>query len=643
MSCRALSAVWLLPLALGLSACGGGGAPVPQGFAAAAAASAGQASAGQPSRRALAAGPSVTTPPNHYDLDTGMLWLRALPVTEGTSTICYDVSLRLHTATPLVLEVASAAAATCTAAPTAPGGYDAVTGRLSLPGMTVARGDGARTCYDVVMRLVNPAPVRLQLQSAQEAGCAAGPVVLGSFQGDIVLGSPTDSSIRANVFSPDQSGTVWLVYGSQSGVYTRRTAAVPLVAGQPVELMLDGLTADAEYHYRLHHQTVSGADSGLSEEYRFHTARAAGQSFRFTLQADSHLDENSDIDVYHQTLANVRNDAPDFHIDLGDTFMTEKHTAPLSATVQSATDAATVNARYAYERGNFAIASHSVPLFLVNGNHDGELGWLNDGTAQNLAVWTTQARQRYFVNPQAGAFYSGDGAQEAFVGQRAAWYAWHWGDALFVVLDPYWNSAKLSGGDAWGYTLGPRQYQWLSETLAASKARFKFVFVHNLVGGLDGQMRGGVEAAPYFEWGGLGSNGVSAFAQKRPGWAKPIHPLLVEHRVTAVFHGHDHLYARQTLDGVVYQEVPQPSAKNFSSGASLAKDYHYASGTIQSSSGHLRVTVTPAGVSSEYVRSWLPRQETTQRRNGQVDDRWQAAPAAAAVRPQADLALARAR
>ena len=156
----------------------------------------------------------------------------------------------------------------------------------------------------------------------------------------------------------------------------------------------------------------------------------------------------------------------------------------------------------------------------------------------------------------------------------------------------------------------------------ASTATFKFVFVHNLVGGLDGQMRGGVEAAPFFEWGGATPTGSSGFGAKRPGWGLPIHPLLVRYGVTAVFHGHDHLYARQELDGVVYQEVPQPSARNTSSGPNLAAQYHYASGTILSSSGHLRVTVSPDRVTAQYVRAWLPANETAQQRNGQVDDTW---------------------
>jgi hypothetical protein len=68
--------------------------------------------------------------------------------------------------------------------------------------------------------------------------------------------------------------------------------------------------------------------------------------------------------------------------------------------------------------------------------------------------------------------------------------------------------------------------------------------------------------------------------------------------------------------------VPQPSTRNSASGPNLAAQYHYASGTILSSSGHLRVMVGPAGVKLEYVRAWLPADETALRKNGQVDDTW---------------------
>jgi hypothetical protein len=508
---------------------------------------------------------------------------------------------------------ANVSARRLTAASANPGVATAVVGGTAVTVTAIAAGSTVVAVKDGATTVEVPVSV---LEAAT-----------GAFRGSIVLGAPTATSVIASIHSPDQSGSVRIAWGTARGVYGRETAAAPLAAGTPLRLTLSGLAPNTRHYYRLRFQSADGGASGATDEYTFHTARPPGSTFTFTVQADSHLDENSDLDLYRRTLDNALADAPDFPVDLGDTFMCEKHCTPLTATMQTAPDQATVDARYAYERANFGRLAHSAALFLVNGNHEGELGWLLNGSAANPAIWTTKARQRFYVNPVPGAdgFYRGDPADEPFVGRRASWYAWHWGDALFVVLDPFWNTRTKSNSDGWVFTLGATQYAWLAETLASSPAKFKFVFIHNLVGGLDGQMRGGVEAAPFYEWGGRNADGTPGFAQKRPGWSEPIHALLVRHGVTAVFHGHDHVYVKQDLDGIVYQEVPQPSARNFSNGPSLAAQYDYLSGTVVSSPGHLRVTVGPDRVTTQYVRAWLPKNETPQRVNGQVDDTWSVA------------------
>jgi PKD repeat protein len=446
-------------------------------------------------------------------------------------------------------------------------------------------------------------------------------LMAAEFDGSILLGSPTATSIKFNVLA-NQQGNAYIEYGTLPNQYTQKTSELPLSAGQSLNFNIDNLKENTRYYYRLRIQNTSEVNSVTSQEYTFQTARPSGSTFTFTIQADSHLDENSILAQYQQTLGNIRLDKPDFHIDLGDTFMIEKHSQAFTATVSMPLDQASVNARYAYERNNFGLMSHSSPLFLVNGNHDGELGWLANQSIQNVAIWGAKARQTYFLNPEPTSFYGGDSFVEPCCGHRASWYSWQWGDALFVVLDPYWNTVT-KGKEGWALTLGDRQHQWLEKTLASSQSKYKFVFIHNLVGGLDGQMRGGIEAAPYYEWGGLNADGTRGFVQNRPNWSMPIHDMLVHYGVSAVFHGHDHLYAKQELDGIVYQEVPQPSAKNFSSGANLAKSYHYNSGTILSSSGHLRVTVSPQNVVANYVRSWIPSNENSLRQNAQIDDTWQ--------------------
>lgn len=463
---------------------------------------------------------------------------------------------------------------------------------------------------------VDPIPDAGQPDTTMDAPALPGPEV---FVASEILGRPTATSITVNVV-PAEALEAYVEFGAKSGTYDQQTTTASLVGNEPFVVLLDKLAANTQYFYRLRFRRPGGSEFATGTEHKFHTQRPAGSTFRFTVQSDSHMDENTILEVYQRTLANVAADAPDFHIDLGDTFMCEKHAEPFSAVQQMCPDAATTNARYIFERNNFGLAAHSVPLFLANGNHEGELGFLVKGAGQDIATWATQARQRYYLNPTPDSFYSGDSFMEPNVGERAAWYAWQWGDALFVVLDPFWNTKKKSNSDGWVWTLGDQQYQWLTTTLSSSAAKFKFIFLHNLVGGLDGQMRGGTEAAPFYEWGGSNTDGTPGFATMRPGWDKPIHQLLVDNKVTTVFHGHDHLYAKQDLDGIVYQEVPQPSAKNTMSGPNLAMSYHYNSGTILSSAGHMRVTVAPNQVMGEYVRSWLPKDETAQRKNGQIDD-----------------------
>lgn len=440
-----------------------------------------------------------------------------------------------------------------------------------------------------------------------------------------IVGRPTASSVAINVV-PKAALEAYVEVGTAPGTYDRQGQTATFAAGEPATLTVDGLTPNQRYGYRVRFRRPGDIEVQASVERHFRTQRAPGSTFAFTVQSDSHLDENSNLDLYRVTLANIAADDADFHVDLGDTFMCEKHSAPLTGVVAAAPDRATVDARYLYERGNFGLFAHSVPLFLVNGNHDGELGYLATPGGEDIATWATLARERYYLNPRPDAFYSGDSVAEPNVGERAAWYAWQWGDALFVALDPFWNSKTKASKDAWTWTLGKRQYDWLTQTLTTSTAKYKFVFLHNLVGGLDGQMRGGVEAAPFYEWGGKNEDGSDGFAAKRPGWAKPIHQLLVDAKVTAVFHGHDHLYAKQDLDGIVYQEVPQPSAKNTSSGPNLAKAYHYTAGTIVSSSGHLRLTVAPDHATVDYVRAWLPSSENTKQTNREIADTYTITP-----------------
>lgn len=418
---------------------------------------------------------------------------------------------------------------------------------------------------------------------------------------DIILGRPSRDSITVSVLAY-QPLEGFIEY--ESGKAKNKTAVQAFKASEPVEIVLKGLKPDAQYSYRFHTRANAADQFTPSAAYSFHTARPAGSSFTFTVQSDSHLDYNTSPELYARTLANALADKPDFHFELGDTFMTDKY-----ANYQDA------HKQYLAQRYYFGLLCHSAPLFFALGNHDGERGRSLNGTANNMTVWSATMRKRYLPNPSPNAFYSGNTKAEPFVGLLQNYYSWEWGDALFIVLDPFWFTKDRGNADNWARTLGEEQYQWLRKTLAGSKTKFKFVFLHHLVGGIDRSARGGIAAAKLYEWGGRNADGSDGFKQHRPGWEMPIHQLLMQHKVSAVFHGHDHLFAKEELDGIVYQEVPQPGHPRFERPRNAA-EYGYAGGEIQGSAGHLRITVLKEKAQVDYVRSYLPQEERSERTNG---------------------------
>jgi hypothetical protein len=282
---------------------------------------------------------------------------------------------------------------------------------------------------------------------------------------------------------------------------------------------------------------------------------------------------------------------------------------------------------YVDQRPYLGMAGTSAPIFLVNGNHEQAAKYLLDGTPNNNAVWAGNARNRYYPVPAPDNFYTGDEEQVKYVGLLRDYYAWTWGDALFVTLDPYWHSNvivdnPISQGpngpvkegprtrDMWDITLGEAQYRWLQKTLSQSKAKYKFIFTHHVLG----TGRGGLEMATLYEWGGKNNKGIWEFDKKRPGWELPIHQLMAKYGVTIFFHGHDHVFVRQELDGVVYQETPNPANPNYT--PSFQDQYRY--GDFLPPSGHLRVTVSPANVKVDYLRAWMPKDVGPQHKQGEL-------------------------
>ncbi|MEI6650290.1 MAG: metallophosphoesterase [Candidatus Moraniibacteriota bacterium] len=296
------------------------------------------------------------------------------------------------------------------------------------------------------------------------------------------------------------------------------------------------------------------------------TDASGTDGFVFAVEADPHMDEQSDPDVFKATLRQIVSAKPAFLIDLGDIFMVDK---------QSDKSEANIRSRYALMKSYYDLLG-SIPLHFVMGNHDGETGW--------DPHYTKDYRRTYFPEETLDKNY----------------YAFEQNDTLFVMLDPYTYTKPKPTTDGWGWTLGKEQYDWLKTTLGQSHAGHKFVFIHQLVGG-DDQSRGGVEFAQSYEWGGNNTDGSYGFDTHRVGWGKPIRELLKDSGVQAVFKGHDHFFAKQELDGVTYQTLPQPSHPGDQ--VITAAAYGYRSGVILGGSGYLRVTVSGSKTTVEFVKA----------------------------------------
>lgn len=413
---------------------------------------------------------------------------------------------------------------------------------------------------------------------------------------NIILGRPTDNAITASILF-ETNYDAYVEYGLQPGNYTGQSAIVNCVGGTPYELDVNNLAANTRYYYRLQYKPTGSGSFIAGPVYSFYTQRAPGSTFTFTIEADEHLYDKKGVgNMFKVTLANQAADNPDFMLTLGDIFGDDHH--PESITSDS------LDYLHKYYRPFLGNTCHSVPFYVCLGNHEGENDYyLAQNPPNNLAVWGTQWRKFYYPNPYPNSFYSGNTDNEPNeIGNPENYYAWTWGDALFVVLDVYRDQCDTSAKPKnWNWSLGAPQYNWLKNTLEGSSSKYKFVFAHHV----RGQGRGGVTNAKLFEWGGYEQNGTNyTFPVNRPDFAKPIHQLFIDNGVNIFFQGHDHVFAHEVMDSITYLAVPMAADSTYEIGM-LANADAYVSDTVDGT-GHVRVTVSPECVKVDYVKAYLP-------------------------------------
>jgi len=355
----------------------------------------------------------------------------------------------------------------------------------------------------------------------------------------------------------------YVEYGYSSNKSANKSAIISITKGSVKNITLTGLKPSSNVYFRLRY-AVGASKNYLSLPYALAKTSALTSSATFAVQADPHMDENSSADVYNATLNQIVAAAPAFLMDLGDIFMVDKLPDKSEANIR---------ARFELMKSYYQKLG-DIPLKITLGNHDGELGYSKFNTKSY--------RKEYFPEQ------TGDLAYFSFTGP----------DQLHISLDPFTYTTTNPKTDGWQWTLGKTQYDWLKSTLENSTEKFKFIYIHHLLVG-DAQSRGGTEIAQFNEWGGKNKDGTDGFLSNRAGWAKPIHQLLVDNQVTIVFKGHDHLYVKQELDGIVYQTVPQPSHPGDKVDPT---QYGYLGGKTVGGSGFIKVQTSSAEAQVDFIK-----------------------------------------
>lgn len=330
------------------------------------------------------------------------------------------------------------------------------------------------------------------------------------FMATELIGHPTGTSVTINAVAQEDL-EVYFEYGTQPGVYRDKTDTAAFSGGSPIEMVIAGLQSNTHYYYRMVYRQ-QGTNSWIArDEHSFQTQRSSGSTFTFTVTSDSHVNILlGNAATWQQTMANVASDKPDFEIDCGDTFA-----------MDTVTSASAAEQSYLFQRRFFDVVGNSAAIFLAVGNHEQQEAWHLDDTgnpATSQPVLSANAQKKFYPNPVPDSFYSGNTDPYSYLSGdhlHEDYYAWTWGDVLFVVIDPYWYTTtkpflgNTGGGETgdvgsanlWDWTLGLQQFKWLNQTLQDSPAKYKFIFAHHMTGGADNYGgRGGAVPANLVEW-----------------------------------------------------------------------------------------------------------------------------------------------
>jgi hypothetical protein len=398
--------------------------------------------------------------------------------------------------------------------------------------------------------------------------------------GSPLVFAPTASSFGLSiVMASGDPGLVYAELRPANGSSWEIAGNAEYPTDDVVELTFYDLSPGTTYEYRV----LAGLDEELElATGRVTTQRPAGQPFTFTLVTDTHIPPRSYVpldlgteNTHESTLLAIAPEmmaaSPDFVMNLGD--MLDFHMFGFN---DPPPDGSWTRLAYLNYRRLYARTLGLAPHFFVIGNWDGENGCNGD-----MAIERSRAQRLLYAPGPTPDTYPQSGSE------NEDYYAFTWGDALFVVLNVmtytsgcHYLSYDIGVADDW--TLGEDQLAWLRTTLAGATSKWRFVLIHHAVGGAAGD-----EANSAYGRGG----GQAA----RVGEQAIVHDLMLEHGVQIFFYGHDHVFTDMVVDGIHYT-LPGSAGAPWKF---TAAETGYT--TYWQDSGHARVSVTPDEVDVDFI------------------------------------------
>ena len=302
---------------------------------------------------------------------------------------------------------------------------------------------------------------------------------------NIILGRPTTNSIAVHALS-EQGTAVYVEYGDRPAGYTSQSAIIEANGDNVAEVALTGLQPDSRYYYRVNYRSAADENYRAGEEYTFHTQRPTGSSFTFGVQGDTHPERAAGMsrtgrsmyhpDLYVRTMELVASAQPDLYFMLGDDFNISRLLANYFQGDKSALSQQIVDDVYLDQRRFLGRMTNSTALFSIIGNHEEARRNLLGTKLNDAAIYAGRSRVRMLPVPAPDGFYTGNPEPVDGIGLLGDYYAFTWGDALFVAINPYWHSPVAvnpagQGANGMGTLATPPwselEEEWLELTLPA--------------------------------------------------------------------------------------------------------------------------------------------------------------------------------